>query len=145
MPSTSLQLVAACLALVLLTTAVGTLVLFTRVQEMRRKRIHPQAASDSVKMAAKLENVQPADNFKNLFEVPVLFYALAAVALATGNVPAWLATGAWIYVALRVLHSVVHCSYNKVYHRLAVFMASFGLLVALWVAFFVSLSSKSAA
>ena len=145
MPSTSLQLVAACLALVLLTTAVGTLMLFTRIQEMQRKRIHPQAASDSVKMAAKLVNVQPADNFKNLFEVPVLFYALAAVALATGNVPAWLATGAWFYVALRVLHSIVHCTYNKVYHRLAVFMASFGLLVALWVAFFVSLSSKSAA
>ena len=144
MPLNSLQLIAACLALVLLTTAVGTLLLFTRVLEMRRKRIHPQAASDSVKMAAKLENVQPADNFRNLFEVPVLFYALAAVAVAAGNVPSWLVTSAWLYVALRVLHSIVHCTYNKVYHRLAVFMASFGLLVAMWVSFFVSLSSKSA-
>ena len=145
MPLNSLQLIAACLALVLLTTAVGTLMLFTRVQEMRRKRIHPQAASDSVKMAAKLENVQPADNFRNLFEVPVLFYGLAAVAVAAGNVPSWLGTSAWLYVALRVLHSIVHCTYNKVYHRLAIFMASFGLLVAMWVSFFVSLSSKSAA
>ena len=119
--------------------------LFTRVQEMRRKRIHPQAASNSVKMAAKLENVQPADNFKNLFEVPVLFYALASIALAAGNVPSWLVTSAWLYVALRVLHSIVHCTYNKVYHRLAVFMASFGLLVAMWIGFFFSLSSKSAA
>jgi hypothetical protein len=145
MPSTSLQLIASCLALVLLTTAVGGLMLFTRVQEMRRKRIHPQATSTSVKMASKLENVQPADNFRNLFEVPVLFYALASIALATGNVPPWLATGAWLYVALRVLHSIVHCTYNKVYHRLTVFMASFGLLVAMWVWFFVSLSAKSAA
>ena len=145
MPPNSLQLVASCLALVLLTMAVGVLMLFTRVQEMRRKRIHPQAASNSVKMASKLENVQPADNFKNLFEVPVLFYALAAVAVAAGNVPSWLATSAWLYVALRVLHSIVHCTYNKVYHRLAVFMASFGLLVAMWISFFVSLSSKSAA
>ena len=144
MPLNSLQLIAACLALVLLTTAVGTLMLFTRVQEMRRKRIHPQAASDSVKMAAKLENVQPADNFRNLFEVPVLFYGLTAVAVAAGNVPSWLVTSAWLYVALRVLHSIVHCTYNKVYHRLAIFMASFGLLVAMWVSFFVSLSSKSA-
>ena len=131
--------------MVLLTSAVGGLMLFTRVQEMRRKRIHPQAASNSVKMAAKLENVQPADNFKNLFEVPVLFYALASIALAAGNVPSWLVTSAWLYVALRVLHSIVHCTYNKVYHRLAVFMASFGLLVAMWVGFFFSLSSKSAA
>ena len=145
MPTNSLQLIAACLALVLLTAAVGALMLFTRVQEMRRKRIHPQAASNSVKMASKLENVQPADNFRNLFEVPVLFYALAAVALAVGNVPSWLAAGAWLYVSLRVLHSIIHCTYNKVYHRLTVFMASFGLLVAMWVGFFVSLSTKSAA
>lgn len=145
MPSNSLQLIASCLALVLLTTAVGALMLFTRVQEMRRKRIHPQAASTSVQMASRLENVQPADNFRNLFEVPVLFYALAALALAAGNVPTWLTTSAWLYVVLRVLHSIIHCTYNKVYHRLAVFMASFGLLVAMWVGFFVSLSSKSVA
>ena len=145
MPINSLQLIASCLALVLLTSAVGALMLFTRVQEMRRKRIHPQAASNSVQVAAKLENVQPADNFKNLFEVPVLFYALASVALAAGSVPSWLATSAWLYVALRVLHSIIHCTYNKVYHRLAVFLASFGLLVAMWVGFFVSLFSKSAA
>ena len=145
MQHNSLQLVASCLALVLLTTAVGMLMLFTRVREMRGKRIHPQAASNSVQMAAKLENVQPADNFKNLFEVPVLFYALAAVAVAAENVPSWLVTSAWLYVALRVLHSIVHCTYNKVYHRLAVFMASFGLLVAMWISFFVSLSTKSAA
>ena len=145
MPANSLQLVAACLALVLLTAAVGALVLITRLQEMRRRRIHPQAVSDSVKMASKLENVQPADNFKNLFEVPVLFYTLAAVAVAAGNVPSWLATSAWLYVALRVLHSIVHCTYNNVYHRLAVFMASFGLLVAMWIWFFVLLITKSAA
>jgi hypothetical protein len=145
MPSNSFQLIAACLALVLLTTAVGALMLFTRVQEMRRKRIHPQAASTSVKMASKLENIQPADNFRNLFEVPVLFYALASFALATGNVPSWLAIGAWLYVLLRVLHSIIHCTYNRVYHRLAVFIASFGLLVAMWVSFFISLATKSAA
>jgi hypothetical protein len=65
--------------------------------------------------------------------------------LATGNVPSWLATGAWLYVLLRVLHSIIHCTYNRVYHRLAVFMASFGLLVAMWVSFFISLATKSAA
>jgi hypothetical protein len=60
--------------------------LFTRVKEMRSKRIHPQAASTSTKMAARLENIQPADNFRNLFEVPVLFYALAAIALEAGAI-----------------------------------------------------------
>jgi hypothetical protein len=142
MAHNNLQLVYACLTLVLLTFAVGILMLMTRVKEMRAKRIHPQAASTSVKMSARLENVQAADNFRNLLEVPVLFYALVALALASGQVPAWLVSGAWAFVALRVLHSVIHCSYNKVFHRLAAFAAGFLLLVGLWVAFALSLSAK---
>lgn len=143
MTANALQLVESCLAMVLLTTVVGFLMLFTRVQEMRAKRIHPQAASTSAKMATRLENVQPADNFRNLFEVPVLFYTLVGLAIATGNTPAWLVTGAWIHVALRVAHSVIHCSYNTVYHRLTAFMASFALLVGMWVGFVVSLWPKT--
>ena len=144
MPLNSLHLIASCLALVALTTIVGGLMLFTRVIEMRRKRIHPQAAATSVLMATRFENVQPADNFRNLFEVPVLFYVLVAIAVATKHVPTWLVACAWLYVVLRVVHSAIHCSYNKVYHRLAVFMASFGLLVGMWVYFFVSLAAASA-
>lgn len=145
MPANHLQLIAACLAMVLLAFVVGGIMLFTRVAEMRRKRIHPQAIADSSKMATRLEHVCPSDNFRNLFEVPVLFFALAAIALATGYVPRWLVVCAWIYVGLRVLHSFIHCTYNKVYHRLAVFLASFVLLLGMWVAFFVSLASRSGA
>ena len=112
---------------------------------MRRKRIHPQAASTSVKMAAHLNDVQAADNFRNLFEVPVLFYALGAVALATHQTPSWLVVGAWVFVVLRVVHSFIHCTYNKVMHRLAVFLTSLWLLVALWVSFFLSLPGAGAA
>ena len=128
----------------LLIFAVGIAMLFTRVQELRRKRIHSQAVADSLKMAAHYEHVQVADNFRNLFEVPVLFFALAAIALATSYVPGWLVVCSWIYFALRLLHSVIHCTYNKVYYRLFIFLASFALLVGMWVAFFVSLASKSA-
>ena len=145
MDMNSLQLVGACLAMVMLTAAVGVLLLFTRVQEMRTKRIHPQAASTSVKMAARLENVQPADNFRNLFEVPVLFYALVAVAIAVGHVPGWLVVCAWVFFALRTVHSLIHCTYNKVYHRLAAFSVSFMLLVGMWVAFLFALMSRTAA
>ena len=76
MPANHLELIAACLAMVLLGFAVGGAMLFTRVREMRSKRIHPQAVANSVTMAARLDNVQIADNFRNLFETPVLFLAL---------------------------------------------------------------------
>lgn len=130
--------------MVLLAFVVGGAVLLTRVRELQRKRIHPQAIANSVKMTAHLEDVQVADNFRNLFEVPVLFYALAAIALATGYVPNWLVVCSWVYVALRVVHTFIHCTYNNIYHRLAIFLASVGLLVAMWVVFFVSVASKSA-
>jgi hypothetical protein len=93
----------------------------------------------STQMAARLENTQPADNYRNLFEAPVLFYALVAIALAIGHTPSWLVTGAWGFVGLRVVHSAIHCTYNRVFHRLPVFAASFVLLVGLWVAFFLTL------
>ena len=125
--------------MVLLTFFVGLRLFAVRVREMREQRIHPQTASTSLQMANKLKNVQAADNFKNLFEVPVLFYALCAVALAVSHVPTWLAFGAWLFVALRVAHSIIHCTYNKVMHRFPVFMLGFAVLVALWVGFFVTL------
>jgi hypothetical protein len=143
MPPT-LQLASASLALVVLTFVVGLRMLLVRTREMREKRVHPQAASNSLQMAARLQNVQAADNFRNLCEVPVLFYALVATALALGYTPGWLVAGAWAFVALRIVHSAIHCTYNRVMHRFAVFGASFLLLVVLWVLLVAGLVGKAA-
>jgi hypothetical protein len=116
--------------------------LYCRVLEMRRKRLHPQTAATSQTMAGRLEDVQATDNFRNLFETPVLFYALVACAIGVSYVPPWLVIGAWCYFGLRVTHSIIHCTYNRVMHRLAVFALSFGLLVVLWVGYAVALSNK---
>ena len=126
-------LLLSALAMVLLTAVVAGRLLYVRTQEMKKKRVHPQAASNSLLMAAKLENVQAADNFRNLFEVPVLFYALVATALATSTSPGWLVAGAWVFVALRMAHSYIHCTYNKVMHRFVVFLLGFAVVVGLWV------------
>lgn len=142
MPANHLHLIAACLAMALLTAVVGLTMLRARVREMRSKRLDAQRIATSVQMSAQLEDIQPADNFRNLFEVPVLFYTLAAIALATGYVPRWLVVCAWLFVALRVVHSLIHCTYNKVFHRLAVFLASFALLIGMWIAFFAALAAQ---
>ncbi len=127
-----------------LTFAVGLRLLLVRINEMREKRVHPQSASTSLQVAAKLQNVQAADNFKNLFEVPVLFYALAGIALGLSHVPGWLVAGAWLFVVLRVAHTFIHCTYNKVMHRFPVFMLGFAVVVALWVVFFITLPKHAA-
>ena len=135
----SAHLVAACLAMVVLVALVGIRLLVSRVSELRRKRIHPQATAQSAQMAALTEDSRAADNFRNLFELPVLFYALVAMALAVGFTPDWLVTGSWTFVALRYLHSLVHCTYNRVFHRLPVFLAGFVVLLVLWIRFFLGL------
>ena len=39
---------------------------------------------------------------------------------------------AWTFVALRVLHSAIHCSYNKVMHRFYAYVAGGAVLWLLW-------------
>ena len=73
MTPNAFHLLLAALGMVLLTFVVGTRMLYCRVQEIRRKRLHPQIAATSQTLAGRLENVQAADNFRNLFETPVLF------------------------------------------------------------------------
>jgi hypothetical protein len=119
-------------ALVLLTFCVGVVLLLRRVRDLRAGRIHPQAVAAARDMAAKVVDHRAADNFRNLFETPVLFYAamLAAIALHGGTWP--LLVLAWIYVALRVVHSFIHCTYNKLMHRFPVFVASMVVLFVVW-------------
>ena len=72
-------------------------------------------------------------NYMNLLELPVLFYLACILAHLTGATSALMTALAWAYVALRIAHSVVHLSYNRVQHRLAVFAASNVALICMWV------------
>ena len=139
-PTIAIALSAASMAF--LTIAVGIRLFIDRSREMRERRVHPQAVSTSRQMAERLQSVQSADNFRNLFEVPVLFYALCATVLATQSASPALAIGAWLFVALRIAHSVIHCTYNKVMHRFAAFIASTLVLLILWVLFVVQILSR---
>ena len=65
-----------------------------------------------------------ADNYNNLMEQPTLFYAVT-LTLAMLGADAALNVGlAWLYVALRVAHSVVQATVNIVMLRFAIFMAA---------------------
>lgn len=75
----------------------------------------------------------PNRAFMNLLEVPVLFYVACIVAFLTHHVEGRLITLAWIYVVLRVAHSLVYLVYNNVMHRLAVFAVSNFVVVAIWL------------
>jgi hypothetical protein len=122
------------IALVLLTAIVWVRLYVDRIGEIRHRRIDPQSLATSASAGQALQRVQASDNFKNLFEVPVLFYALCAVLASAQNVPAFFVVGAWVYVALRCIHSLIHLTYNRVMHRFTVYVLSTVVLFILWAA-----------
>jgi hypothetical protein len=77
----------------------------------------------------------PNRNFMNLLELPMLFYVVCVGLYITLSVDAAAVALAWLYFALRVLHSLVHLTYNNVFHRLGAYAASTLVLGLLWVRF----------
>lgn len=74
-----------------------------------------------------------ARNYHNLLELPILFYVGCLVAYATELVSQPLVTLAWSFVGLRVVHTVIHVTYNGVWHRMIVFVTSSLVLMGFWV------------
>ena len=74
-----------------------------------------------------------SNNFKNQFELPVLFYAVAAFALIlhkVDDVTIWMA---WAFVATRVAHAFFHATQNVVRGRGLAFLLGAFLLLAMWI------------
>ncbi len=124
----------------ILSFTVALRVLAVRVAEMRARRIPPQSVSNSREIAARLENLTAADNLRNLFELPVLFFAVCvALAMLDLVTPLQLAL-AWTFVALRTAHSLIQITYNRVMHRFTVFLLGLLCLMAMWIVFAIQLA-----
>ena len=75
----------------------------------------------------------------NLYEAPILFYTISIIAYVTDTVSTLILTLAWMYVALRYVHSYVHLTSNRVVNRFRVFATSQLTLLAVWITVLVSL------
>lgn len=111
-----------------------------RIAEMKAKNIDVEDFAGPNSVKDQLENINASDNFKNLFEVPVLFYALCGFIALSGLSSALFVYGAWAYVALRAAHSFIHITYNRVMHRFMVYAISTVWLFVLWALFAVRLA-----
>jgi hypothetical protein len=121
-------------AMAALTFVVMFRMAWTRLGTMKRERIHPQSVATSAQMTAAIADTRAPDNYRNLFELPVLFYVAMLLALATDRTGVLIVGLAWAFVVTRVIHSIIHCGYNKVRHRFLAFFVGALLLIALWVA-----------
>jgi hypothetical protein len=129
-------------ALVALTFLVWLRMFFTRVCEMRRLRIHPQSVATAPQAAQRFVDTRAADNFRNLFELPVLFYVAISIAHAADATNGLVLVFAWGFVLSRIAHSAIQCGYNRVMHRFFAYLAGGLFLWALWGALAISLLAR---
>jgi hypothetical protein len=105
----------------------------TRIPAVNRLKVplDPNASKAAFDAALPPQVRWKADNYNHLMEQPTIFYATAlalAVAGQGAGLNAWLA---WAYVALRVIHSLVHATTNVIMLRFSIFMSSTVVLVIL--------------
>ncbi len=117
--------------MMVLTLVVWVVMYVRRIRYMLSARVHPQKVRTPDKVDALIpEQINyPAHNLKNLFELPVLFYALCLYLYATGSVDLTHVVTAWVFVGFRVLHSAVQCTTNHVMTRFRLYMLA---SLALW-------------
>jgi len=105
----------------------------TRLTTLFRSGADVQELADE-KKAEKILGpvVNPSDNLENLFELPVLFFAAMFSLALAGFADGADSNLAWAFVGFRALHSLIHCSSNRIKHRFAAYLFSSIALWALW-------------
>ena len=104
----------------------------TRIPAIRKYKVvmNPQQPASEFHAQLPPEVRWKADNYNNLMEQPTLFYAVAITLAVIGEANDTNLALAWLYVGLRVVHSLVQAMTNIILVRFSVFMiASVVLLV----------------
>ncbi|MEZ5972929.1 MAG: MAPEG family protein [Hyphomonadaceae bacterium] len=102
----------------------------TRIPAMSKAKVKPGEATKSQMEALPSANV--ANNYNHLREQPTLFYALAfsLQLLGQGDHPINIGLG-WLYVVIRIVHSLVQATVNVIIIRFSIFMLGSLVLMAL--------------
>lgn len=137
--STSSAIFGPVFAMLCLVLVIAALTLRERIRQFKAQRLHPQKVPTRAEFAAAIKDTRCADNFANLFETPVMFYVTCVGLYVTQTVSPLALALAWVYVATRIGHSVVHCNSNHVMTRFKWFTASLTVLLSLWVVWGVAL------
>lgn len=128
------SLVAPVLALVAWTFVMWFWLYATRIPAIRAANLDMKALSRTgARLELPPEVARVADNYNHLHEQPTIFYALALAAQIADAVDTWSVALAWIYVALRVVHSLVQATRNVIVVRFVVFVTASAVLLLLLV------------
>jgi hypothetical protein len=112
-------------ATVFLTLLVWVYMYIRRIRFITSRKLSPKDLT-----AGTFAQISPpqvsnsSDNLKNLFEIPIIFYALVLYIFITKQVDTLYVNAAWVFVAFRGLHSAVHCTFNLIILRFYLYLFS---------------------
>lgn len=140
----ALSILRAVFGMGLLTFVMAGWMTAVRMPAMRRAGLALQDAAHTRDLAERLPSsaTRVADNYRHLFEAPTVFYAVCLGILFGGLADPVYAICAWSFLGVRVLHSVVQATFNRVAVRAVLYSLSWIALavmivrpmVALWSA-----------
>ena len=101
------------------------------VRSMDRQRGNPDLAMGRAVWPD--DAVKRSNNQRNQFELPVLFYAVAAFALILKGADTLMIVLAWLFVLTRILHAAIHIGPNKVRWRSPAFALGLLIVAVMWI------------
>ncbi len=131
-------------ALVALIFAVWLAKFVQRMAHMRRVPPAQDSLASGAATKAYFEPVEaPANNFTNLFEMPVLFFALVPLLLVFRHADHIQVGLAWLFVVLRVVHSFIHIREGRSLFRFRAYLASCVTLSVMWIGFAIDMATAT--
>ena len=126
-------LLAPVMALVLWSLVMWAWLYATRIPATRRFKVSlsPHQTKQQFDAQIPAQVRWKADNYNHLMEQPTIFYATVLTLALLGSTSPVDTTLAWLYVAVRVVHSLVQATTNIVLVRFAIFNVATIVLVVL--------------
>jgi len=104
----------------------------TRVRALRRRDVRMKDIALSSD-AWPDDTRKIANNMRNQFETPVLFYVLCGVAIYVGAAGSLMTLLAWAWFISRLAHTAIHVTTNRVPQRAFVFAIGVIILMLMWL------------
>ncbi|MBN9452607.1 MAG: MAPEG family protein [Bosea sp.] len=133
----TLKLIYPTLAMIFWIFVVGVILALRRKAAFASGAVRPDEVTVSTErypVPARLA----AANFTNQFETPVIFFAVVMIAMETGATGHAMALLAWLYVATRIAHTLIHVGPNKLPLRGAVYGIGVIALFCMWLGVLIS-------
>ena len=124
------------IVLITLTMFVAIRLLVLRILAVRKGELKVGYFRMNQGAEAPAALTRTTQHYDNLFEMPLLFYAIVIILFVTSRVDMFQLVLAWSYVVLRLAHAFIHITYNNVLHRMYVFLVSTILMFAMWFSWF---------